>query len=171
MKAKPCKSKLVNLSTSTLKVCKYVLCCSTYVQVVHHTTISPILFKESINTEIIVGPFSLKFTGKFNWFLPWEDVSQYVCDDGRKYQEGQLKIVASLTDHSNGEVVSGHATARVTTKDLNMGFSVPTPTIFYHDMPYHAWVSRHTTNTRLRSIFIYIFSPTRYGFRGAMESL
>ena len=114
---------------------------NTYYVVVHHTTISPILFKESINPEIIVWLFSLKFTGKFNWFLPWEDVSQYVCDDGRKFQEGRLKIVASLTDHSNGEVVSGHATARVTTKDLNMGFSVPTPTTFYHDMPYHAWVN------------------------------
>ena len=87
------------------------------------------------------GPFdSLKFTGEFRWFLHYDDVAQYICN-GRKFVEGRVEIVASLTDHSNGETVQGFATARVTTKDLNMGFSVPSPTTFHPDMPYNAWVS------------------------------
>jgi len=88
---------------------------------------------------------SLKFSGQLKWVLPMREIEDYICDDGgESWVEAKVKVTAALTDHSNGEQVEGFAEARVTRKNLNMGFSVPSPSIFHHDMPFHTkiWIQR-----------------------------
>ena len=90
--------------------------------------------------SIYNGVRELKFGGSVKWILPFREIDEYICD-GQDYANAELKIVATLTDYLNGERVEGYGTTSVTRKDLNMGFSIPSPSMFQYDMPFHASVS------------------------------
>ena len=98
------------------------------------------------------GVSTLKFAGSFKWVLPIKDIEDNICDSGERYTEAKIKVMATVTDHSNGEKVEGYSVARVTRKSLNMGFSVPSPSMFHHDMPFHTMVSVITLHIILNGL-------------------
>ncbi len=100
-----------------------------------------------------------QFSGSIQWRLDWTTEIENLCDGqfnprqnaNNEIIEFVMRIEANVTRGSNGQTVPAFSHTFVTSQSLNVGFSVPSPSTFYTDIPFESWVRTFILNQYLFS--------------------